>query len=83
MPYAWWAPVAGVSLGLLLGSVAAPGTATNAVLSVVVGSGFGGVATAVILACAGALAALAAGLASLAAERYPHRPAWLVAGVTP
>ncbi|MGO9190295.1 MAG: M48 family metallopeptidase [Streptosporangiaceae bacterium] len=83
VPYAWWAPVAGVSLGLLLGSVAAPGTATNAVLSVVVGSGFGGVATAVILACAGAgLAALAAGLASLAAERYPHRPAWLVAGVT-
>ncbi len=83
LPYAWWAPVAGVSLGLLLGSVAAPGTATNAVLSVVVGSGFGGVATAVILACAGAgLAALAAGLASLAAERYPHRPAWLVAGVT-
>ena len=35
--FAWWAPVAGVSLGLLLGSVAAPGTATDAVLSVVVG----------------------------------------------
>jgi Zn-dependent protease with chaperone function len=81
--YAWWVPVTGVSVGLLLGSVAAPGTATNAVLSVVVGSGFGALATAVILAGAGAgLAALAAGLASLAAERYPHRPGWLGAGVT-
>ena len=80
-PFAWWAPVTGVGLGLLLGSVAAPGTATNAVLSVVTGSGFGGVATAVILAFAGAgLAALTAGLASLAAERYPHQPAWLPAG---
>ncbi len=80
--FAWWAPVAGVSLGLLLGSVAAPGTTTNAVLVAVVGSGFGGVATSVILACAGAgLATHTAGLARLAPERYPHRPGWLTAGV--
>jgi len=82
-PFAWWTPVAGVSSGLLLGSLAAPGPATSAVISVVVGSGFGGVATAVLLALTGAgMATLTAGLASLAADRYPHRPSWLAACVT-
>ena len=83
VPFAWWIPVAGVSTGLLLGSLAAPGLTTDAVVSVVVGSGSGEVATVVVLACTGAgMAALTAGLASLAADRYPHRPSWLVAGVT-
>ena len=82
-PFAWWIPVAGVSIGLLLGSLVAPGLATGAVVSVVVGSGFGGVTTVIVLACTGAgMAALTAGLASLAAERYPHRPSWLTAGLT-
>jgi Zn-dependent protease with chaperone function len=82
-PFAWWTPVAGVSFGLLLGSLVAPGLATGAVISVVVGSGFRGVATAVLLALTGAgIAVLTAGLASLAADRYPHRPSWLAACVT-
>jgi hypothetical protein len=83
VPVAWWTPVAGVSTGLLLGSLVAPGLATGAVVSVVVGSGFRALATVVVLTFTGAgMAALTAGLASLAADRYPHRLAWLTAALT-
>ena len=83
VPVAWWTPVAGVSTGLLLGSLVAPGLATGAVVSVVIGSGFRDLATVVVLACTGAgMAALTAGLASLAADRYPNRPSWLAAALT-
>jgi len=75
-----WDAAAGVGLGLLLGSVVPPGTVTSAVNSIVVGAGFTGLTTAVILAFTGAgLAVLIAGLASLAAERFPLQPAWLTA----
>lgn len=42
------------SSGLLLGSLVAPGLATGAVVSVVIGSGFRDLATMVVLACTGA-----------------------------
>jgi Zn-dependent protease with chaperone function len=75
-----WDAAAGTGLGLLLGSIVPPGTAASAVISVVVGAGFRGVTTAVILAFTGAgLTVLIAGLASLAAERFPRQPAWLTA----
>ena len=81
--FAWWTPVAGVSFGLLLGSLVAPGPATGAVISIVVGSAFRGVAAVGLLALTGAgLAVLTAGLASLAADRYPQRPSWLAACIT-
>jgi Zn-dependent protease with chaperone function len=83
LPFAWWKPVAGVGLGLLVGSVVPPSTTSGAVISVVVGSGFRSAAAAVILACSGAgMAALAAGLASLAADRFRHLPSWLTVCVT-
>jgi Zn-dependent protease with chaperone function len=82
-PVTWWISVAGVSTGLLLGSLVAPGLATGAVVSVVIGSGFGDLDMVVVLACTGAgMAALTAGLASLAADRYPNRPSWLTAALT-
>lgn len=75
-----WDAAAGTGLGLLLGSIVPPGTATSAVISIVVGAGFRGVTTAVILAFTGVgLTVLIAGLANLAAERFPRQPAWLTA----
>jgi len=83
VPVAWWRLVAGLSTGLVLGSLVAPGLTPGVVVSVVVGSGFPNVATLIVLACTGAgIAALTAGLASLAADRCPQRPSWLVAGLT-
>jgi Zn-dependent protease with chaperone function len=75
-----WDAAAGTGLGLLLGSIVPPGTAGNAVVSVAVGAGFRGVTTAVVLALTGAgLTVLIAGLARLAAERFPRQPPWLTA----
>lgn len=82
-PASWWELVAGAGTGLLLGSLAAPGVATGAVVSVVLGSGFRALATVLAVACAGAgMAAFIAGLASLAADRYPSRPFWLTTALT-
>ncbi len=75
-----WDTAAGAGLGLLLGSIVPPGTAASATISVVVGSGFTGVTTAVILALTGAgLTILIAQLASLAAGWFLRPPAWLTA----
>jgi len=75
-----WDTAAGAGVGLLLGSIVPPGTAASAIISVVVGSGFTGVITAVILALTGAgLTVLIAQLASFAADRAPRPPAWLTA----
>jgi Zn-dependent protease with chaperone function len=75
-----WEAATGTGLGLLLGSIVPPGSSSGAVTSIVVGAGFSGVATAVILALGGAgLTVLIAGLASVAAERFPRQPAWLTA----
>ena len=80
----WWQPVAGVALGLLLGSFVTPSTQHGATLSFLVLHDFAGVTIALLLACAGAgMAMLAAGLASLVAARGPYtRLSWVTVWVT-
>lgn len=79
----WWQPVAGTALGLFVGSLIPPGTATGAVISFFLGQGWTGVAVAAILACLGAgVVMLTIGLASLATATGERLPAWVTASLT-
>ena len=80
----WWQPIAGVAAGLLLGSIAAPGTQFGFAFRLLLGDGSRGLVIAALIVLVGTgMAALAAGLAVLAVSRYPdRRPALVTAGVT-
>jgi Zn-dependent protease with chaperone function len=84
IPAAWRQPTAGVAVGLLLGSITPPGTAFGFTLSLLLGEGARGIVMTLLLVLAGAgMTMLAAGLASLAADRFPdHQPAWITTAVT-
>lgn len=71
---AWWQPVAGTASGLLLGSLIPPTATPGVTASILAGMGLRRVAMTFFLTCAGAgMAALAASLASLVADRRPRR----------
>jgi Zn-dependent protease with chaperone function len=84
---AWWQPVAGTTLGMLLGALIPPGTTPGATASILAGIDLRRALITLFIAGAGAgLATLTAGLASLAADGRPHRwpslrTAWLTAAV--